>query len=158
MSVKSKRSVPQKNKQSININKDALVLALQETKLTPSSLDDVANNLILGNQAQMSIWAKRLFVAILRQVKNNGENQKTYIIQMEDFIKYFDAEGDKEIYQYIRDAAGELMQEVLSVENIDYSKAWIVKPFLNEISYDGNGKLYCTLPDSFRSYILKLVS
>lgn len=126
-------------------------------KFDPSYYVCVANELILGNQPPMSVWATRLLSVLLMQVAATDTSLRTYSIRLADLIKFTGTKISGKIYRDVRNAAKELMKATIEVENPEHPELpWALLHWVNKIVYDGNGTLFCTLSEDIRPYVLDL--
>lgn len=118
----------------------------------------IANELILGNQMPISVWANRILSVLLMQVAATDTELKTYSIRIIDLVKFSGIKRvSGQIYQYIQSASKELMKATIEVEDPKHpEKPWALLHWVRKIVYDGNGTLYCSLSEDICPYVLNL--
>lgn len=126
-------------------------------KIYPMNLNEdyyicLGNELILGRQKTMSIWANRIINFLVMQLVAEDIEFKTHTIRVQELANFIGYKH-KDIHTQIKKSIEEIMDIVI---HINKGKAWEMFHWVSVAKYDGNGFLTISLSDEVKPYLLDL--
>lgn len=113
----------------------------------------LANDLILGRQKTMSIWANRLLNFLIMQLVVEDTEFKTHTVRVQELADFIGMKNNGKLYEDIKKAVKEILENIVEIHK---GKAWEMFHWVSHATYDGNGQLTLSLSDEVKPYLLDL--
>jgi len=119
------------------------------------------NNLVEGKY-NMNIWETRVFIKMVSMIDRKDKDFHEYTIDLNEFVKYFGLEGNKNAYQELRNGARQLQKKIITLKTVleDGTTEFSDIPILIKVARNEDKKSYVRLsfhPD-MKPYLLELKS
>lgn len=134
-----------------------------EIQVYPMRLKDdyfvcLANDLILGQQRGLSLWANRIIHFLIMQILPDDDIIGTYQVKITDLANFLGIWQNGSLYQNIQDACDELLQVVIKIRDKKNPKSpWKMFHWVDVAEYDGKGTLTFKLSDEIKPYLVQLI-
>lgn len=114
----------------------------------------LGNELILGRQKTMSIWANRLLNFLVMQLVAEDNDFKTYTVRVQDLAKFIGMKADGKLYDDIKMAVEEILETVIKIQ---HNMSWKMFHWVNYAEYkDGAGTITLSLSNEVKPYLIEL--
>ena len=119
----------------------------------------LANDLIVGKQKSMSVWASRILNFLVMQLIGDESELGTYTVRIQKLANFVDLDSSSgTIYQNIKKAVKEIQETVIEISTGNPKDAWKMFHWMKTAEYDGDGNLTLALSDEVKPYLLDLKS
>lgn len=124
----------------------------------------LANELLLGRQKTMSIWANRILNFLVMQLVGDetmNDNFKTHTVRVKDLADFIGYKS-KDVYDEIVSAIKEIMDTTVEIgDRKDKNKPWKLFHWMSLAEYDGksdggNATLKLSLSEEVKPYLFEL--
>ena len=116
----------------------------------------LSNDLIMGRQKSMSIWANRIIDFLVMQLVAQDENLKTYTTTIPKLAQFVGISSkNKSVYNDIKKSIKDIMQTVIEIRTSE--KSWKMLHWLSCAEYvSETGILTLSLSDEVKPYLIDL--